>query len=320
MTPERAKAGLQPLFHEIIGGKIMQPPSRSATPYDKEQFLRMWLDVMPGSQGNTSLRRQFEKPLLVLMGVVGLVLLIACANLASLLTARAAARQREIAIRLAIGSSRAPCCNNCSRESVLLSSVGGLAALHAIAVLMVKGLLAFLPTVVTGYAISSSPDWRMLAFTFGLSLFTGVAFGLVPAVQSTNPNIAPTLKDPAGGVIGGAHATFRKALVAAQVMLSLLLLIGAGPVPRAASPTCTRSIPASGPPTWFSSPSIRSASGTTQSAPRPSTGASTKTCAASPEFAAPALPRSEVLSGNEWDNWVTIDTYQRKGEPPDPRT
>jgi predicted permease len=227
VSREQAAAGLQPLFHQILDSEVILPAFRNASPYDKEQFLRMWLNVLPGSQGNTSLRRQYEKPLLVLMGVVGLVLLIACANLASLMTARATSRQKEIAIRLAIGSSRGRVIEQLLTESVLLSAAGGAAGI-ALALFMVKGLLAFLPATAGGYAISSSPDARMLAFTFGLSLVTGVAFGLVPALQSTKPDIAPTLKDEAGGVIGGSQANFRKMLVAAQVTLSLLLLIGAG--------------------------------------------------------------------------------------------
>ncbi|MGA2145319.1 MAG: ABC transporter permease [Bryobacteraceae bacterium] len=227
MTMEHAQAGLQPLFHQIIGAEVLQPPFRRATPYDKQQFLRMWLEVMPGSQGNTNMRRQFQTPLLVLMAVVGLVLLIACANLASLLTARAAARQKEIAVRLAMGASRSRMIRQLLTESLLLSFAGGVLGV-ALAVLMVKGLLTFLPPALAGYSIASTPDPTMLAFTFGLTLATGVLFGLAPALQSTRPNLARTLKDQAGSVIGGSHVMLRKTMVTAQVALSLLLLIGAG--------------------------------------------------------------------------------------------
>ncbi len=204
------------------------PAFRNATFHDKYWFLRMWLDAMPGSQGNSGLRRQYEKPLLVLIVVTGLVLLIACANLASLLTARAAARQREMAIRLAIGSSRGRIIRQLLTESLLLAAAGSAAGL-VLAVTMVKALVAFLPSNLSGYGISSAPDGRMLAFTFGLALATGILFGLAPALQSTRPDIAPTLKDQAGNVMGNAaQVIFRKTLVAAQVALSLLLLIGAG--------------------------------------------------------------------------------------------
>jgi predicted permease len=187
----------------------------------------MWMDVIPGAQGNSNLRRQYERPLWVLAAVVGFVLLIACANLASLLTARAAARQKEIAIRLAIGSSRARMIQQLLTESLLLSASGGAAGV-GLAIGMVKGLLAFLPGTVTGYGIVSSPDYQVLAFAFGISVATGIVFGLVPALQSTRPDISPTLKDQAGNVTGGgAQVSFRKALVTAQVTLSLLLLIGA---------------------------------------------------------------------------------------------
>src|SRR5215468_71129 len=234
MSVQQAQAGLQPLFHQIINGEVTMPAFRTAAPFDKEQFLRMWLQVAPGGQGNTNLRRQYEKPLLVLMGVTGFVLLIACANLASLLTARAATRQREVAIRLAMGASRGRMIRQLLTESMLLSIAGGAAGI-LLAVVMVRGLLAFLPTSAIGYSLTASPDARMLVFTCGLALLTGVAFGLAPALQSTKPDIAPTLKEQAGNLAGGTGVTLRKMLVASQVTLSLLLLIGAGMFARSLS-------------------------------------------------------------------------------------
>jgi predicted permease len=227
-TRERARAGLQPLFNQILRAEMLQPGFAQATPYDKKEFLKMWLDVIPGGQGNTILRRQYEKPLFLLTGVTGFVLLIACANLASLLAARAAARQKEIAIRLAIGSSRARILQQLMTESLLLALAGGLAGI-GLAIAMVKSLLTFLPENSTGYAISSSPDLRILSFALGLSLVTGFVFGSIPALQAARPNVADTLKATAASVAGGsAQINFRKFLIAAQITLSLLLLIGAG--------------------------------------------------------------------------------------------
>ena len=318
ITLEQAKAGLQPLFHQIIESEVPLPGFRDATPYDRQQFLRMWMEVMPGSQGNTNLRRQYEKPLWVLAGVVGLVLLIACANLASLLTARAAARQKEIAIRLAIGSSRARMLRQLLTESVLLAAAGGVAGL-GLAVLMVKGLLAFLPTVVTGYAISSSPDWRMLAFTFALSLITGVGFGMVPAIQSTNPNISLTLKEQTGAIVGdGSQVSFRKILVAAQVTLSLLLLIGAGLFARSLSNLHSLD------------PGFKIRNLVQFSVNPRAIGYNANRSleffrkleeglCRIPGVHSAASANMAALTGNEWDMWVTIDSFDRKsGEPPDP--
>jgi len=318
MTLETAKAGLQPLFHQIIDGEVLQPAFRNATAYDKRQFLHMWLDVMPGGQGNTNLRRRYEKPLWVLMGVVGLVLLIACANLASLLAARAAARQKEIAIRLAMGSSRARIVQQLLTESVLLAAVGGLAGI-VLAVAMVKGLLAFLPTTISGYALRSTPDWRMLAFTFLLALATGILFGLAPALQSTRPHIAATLKDQAGNVMGGrAQAGFRKTLVVAQVTLSLLLLIGAGLFLRSLSNL------------RLLNPGFRTSNLVQFSIAPGSVGYDAARSRALyqrleerlrriPGVSGAGLANMSVLTGNEWDNSVTIEGYQPKmGEDVDP--
>jgi predicted permease len=227
VTMAQAKAGLQPLFHQILKMEVHEPDFRRATVYQREQFLKMWLDVIPGGQGNNILRRQYEKSLWLLMVVTLLVLLIACANIAALLLARAAARQKEIAVRLAIGSSRSRIAQQLVTESLLLAITGGTAGI-AVAAAIVKGLVAFLPSEVSRYNISSSPDLRMLGFGMTLALLTGITFGLVPALQATRPDIAKALKDQSASTTGAAgQHRFRKALVAAQVALSLLLLTGA---------------------------------------------------------------------------------------------
>ncbi len=227
VTLEAAKAGLQPLFHQILRMEVQEKEFAKATEYTRQQFLKMWMDVLPAANGRSFLRRQFANPLLALMAVVALVLLIACSNVANLLIARAAARQKEIAVRLALGASRGRLILQLIEESVLLSAAGGLAGL-GLAVLMVKTLIGFLPTGVSELTLSSAPDLRVLGFTAAISIATGLLFGLVPALQSTRPELAGTLKDQAGSVVGGTSVGLRKALVVLQVSLSLLLLIGAG--------------------------------------------------------------------------------------------
>jgi predicted permease len=317
MTTAQVQAGLQPLFHQIIDGEVTMRAFRNATPFDKEQFLRMWLQVAPGGQGNTNLRRQYEKPLLVLMGVTGFVLLIACANLASLLTARAAARQREVAIRLAMGASRGRMIRQLLTESTLLS-IGGGAAGILLAIAMVRGLLAFLPTSAIGYTLTASPDARMLTFTCGLALLTGIAFGLAPALQSTKPDIAPTLKEQAGNLAGGTGVTLRKVLVAAQVMLSLLLLIGAGMFARSLSNLRNLN------PGFQTGNLIEfgispGSTGYDYARSRAFFRRTQERLYSIPGVRAVGAANIAVLTGNEWDNGITIEGYQAKaGEDMDP--
>ena len=227
VTMQRAQAGIQPFFHQMLEMEVKQPAFDHAAPLTKQTFLKMHVEVRPAAKGDSYFQRQFSKPLLVLMFTVALVLLIACANVANLLIARATSRQKEIAVRLALGASRGRIVSQLLVESLLLSIAGGVAGL-VLAIWMDRTLIGFLPASDSPLAISSTPDLRVLAFNLGLSVLTGIVFGLVPALQSTRPQLASTLKDQAGAVVGGSNVGMRKGLVVAQVTLSLLLLISAG--------------------------------------------------------------------------------------------
>jgi predicted permease len=227
VSQQQAKAALQPFMHSMLEQEVQEAAFAHASTYDRQEFLKCWIDVLPGSQGRSYTRRQLSTPLWVLMATTGAVLLIACANLANLLLVRGSARTKEIAIRLAIGATRWQIIRQLLIESLSLSFLGGIAGL-AFAFWADKALMGvYLPSDSGGLNISSLPDLRILLFTFAVTIFTGIIFGLVPAMQTTKPNIAGTLKDQAGAVVGGHHR-LRKGLVVAQVTLSLLLLVGAG--------------------------------------------------------------------------------------------
>ena len=221
---------MQVLFHQIIEQEAKDPQIARASEYDRQQFLKSTIHLLPAATGRSFLRQQMARPLEVLMAIVALVLLIACGNVANLLLVRAAGRQREIAVRLALGASRWQIMRQLLVESVLLSLTGGVAGRRAWPMPASKALLGFLPQGSTPLGLAATPDARVLLFNFGVALVTGLVFGLVPALQATNPDVAPTLKEQAGAVAGTSHGRLRKSLVVAQVTLSLLLLIGAGPV------------------------------------------------------------------------------------------
>ncbi|PYV07949.1 MAG: multidrug ABC transporter substrate-binding protein, partial [Acidobacteria bacterium] len=226
VTAARAKASLQPLFHSILEMEVKEKEFARATPYTKEQFLRSWMDVLLASRGRSFLRQQAAAPLRVLMAIVALVLVIACANVANLLVARAASRQKEVALRLAIGAGRGAIVRQLLAESLLLSLVGGAAGL-ALAVWADRSLIAAIPAGEERLNISSTPDLRIFGFALAVSVLTGLIFGLAPALSASRIDLATALKEQAGTASGGP-LRLRKVLVVAQVFLSLLLLIGAG--------------------------------------------------------------------------------------------
>src|SRR3954468_6660174 len=228
VSMDQALSAIQPFFHGLLEQEVLEASFSSTTAYTREQFLKGQVSLLAAAQGRSPIRQQLSQPLWLLLGIVAGVLLISCANVASLLIARAAARQKEIAVRLALGASRGRIVGQLLVESVLLAAAGGTLGL-AIAWWTTKFLLGFLPTSDTPHVITGAIDYRVLAFNFLLSLATGLLFGLVPALRSTKPNLAPTLKDQVGAVIGGGGGVrLRKGLVVAQVMMSVLLLISAG--------------------------------------------------------------------------------------------
>ncbi|MEO8025323.1 MAG: ABC transporter permease [Bryobacteraceae bacterium] len=223
----QAQAAVQPLFNQILEAEVKEKAFAKASKEDMDAFLRSRMNVTPGGTGTSSLRSDFGPALWVLLALVGVVLLIACANVANLQLARASARQKEVAVRLAIGASRWQIMRQLLVESGVLAFAAGLLGL-LLGQVSTSLLLGLFRTDESHMTITSELDARVLLFTFGISILVGALFGLVPAVQATHPKLAETLKDQAGSVTGGAHSRFRKALVAAQVTLSLMLLIGAG--------------------------------------------------------------------------------------------
>jgi predicted permease len=225
--PQQAQLSLQPLMHGILEMEVQQPEfTRYATAADRQLFLRNRVELLPGS--DNGLREYMRRPLWLLVALTGAVLLLACANLANLLLARATARERELAVRLAIGAGRARIVRQLLIESLLLSAAGAVVGL-ALAFLAGRVLLRiYLPAdAAAEFVVSPIPDGRVLAFVVGAMLLTSLVFGLLPAVRGSRTEITLSLKDRSGALSAGG-ISLRRMLVGIQVALSLLLLVGAG--------------------------------------------------------------------------------------------
>jgi predicted permease len=213
---------------EGVAEAQLQQFLRTATGPEARRIDSSRARVLPGAQGWADGLAQFHAPLFVLLALVGVVLLTACANVASMLLARATTRRRELAVRASIGAGRARLVRQLLTESLLLSLLGG-ALGFAVAGRATELLVRFLPQGHISLFLDLRPDARMLTVAFALSLVTGLLFGIVPALQVTRGDLAATLKADAGTSVGEPRgARLRKLLVASQVAFSLVLLVVAG--------------------------------------------------------------------------------------------
>lgn len=228
-SEQQARTALDVIVQQESSG-IQKPPAK---PYPEEALDPPKVNLTPAGGGLDELRSEFSEPLFILMCVVGLVLLIACANVANLLLARAGSRQKEIAVRLALGGGRARLIRQLLVESVLLALGGG--AVGVFLAFWASGvLLKLMSSGREPITLHVAPNLGVLGFTAAVSVLTGILFGLAPALRGTRLDLTPALKEGAARIVGigtqssGRRQRLSKALVVVQIAMSLLLLIGAG--------------------------------------------------------------------------------------------
>jgi macrolide transport system ATP-binding/permease protein len=213
-----------------LAGPFAQWVAATAT-NNRERANLPALRLEEGAGGLDSLRREYSKPLYVLLGMVGLILAIACANTANLLLARSAARTREIAVRLSLGAGRWRVVRQLLTESVLLATLSGALGI-AIAVVGMRVLTQLLRNGEEAFTLHAELNWHVLLVTLALSLTCGLVFGLTPALQATRPAVMPRLRDrsvsQAGVRLRAGRLSLTQVLVVAQIATSLLLLVAAG--------------------------------------------------------------------------------------------
>ncbi len=211
----QAQAALAPRFHQWVAATATTDGERAKLPA---------LILNPGAAGLGSLRRQYSKPLYVLLTMVALILAIACANIANLLLARAAARRREMAVRLSLGAGRFRVVRQLLTESVMLASLGGALGI-LFAIWGMRTLTFLLSRGQQNFTLHAELNWNVMGVTAALSVVCGLFFGLAPAIQSTRPDVMPALKNGRGG---GPRRRAQHVLVVAQIAISFLILVAAG--------------------------------------------------------------------------------------------
>lgn len=222
LTPEAAQAGLQPWFKAMLEADTKRPGWPSATPEQLKTYFGSTLEVLPAANGRSDMRRKLEEPLLVLLAATGMILLLACLNVANLCLARGYSRRRETAVRMSLGASSGRLLQGMLAQSGVLALGGAIAGIVFVPLVM-RALLSFLPNDV---GLTSAVNVRALLYSMAIAVGTSLLFGLAPALHASRTAPGAVMKEESGGVAGGVG--LRKALVTAQIALALVLLIGAG--------------------------------------------------------------------------------------------
>jgi predicted permease len=225
-TIDQARASLNAIYQPIIRG-VEAPLQRNMRDSVLAQFKEKAVVLSEGSRGQSDIGNDAGGPLFMLFAITGLVLLIACANIANLLMARATGREMEMAVRLSLGATRRQLIGQLLTESLVLAAIGGVVSL-VFASWTLKGINAMLPMEITS-TLNLGVSWAAVSFAAALSLATGIAFGLFPAMHSTRPDLVTAMRNNSGKLAGGRTARrFRTTLATAQVALAMMLLMSSG--------------------------------------------------------------------------------------------
>jgi predicted permease len=307
ITSREAQAGLAPWFKSRLLDHLQQPGSPRITEERRQRHLASVLELTPAPQGHSVLRRRLGTSLWVVLAATGVLLTLACLNVAGLFLARGSARHREIGTRLALGASRGRIGRQLLADSLILSVAGGILGL-LLAPFATRALITFLPRETAANALEASIDMRLLLFAFAMSFVAGVLTSLAPAWQAGRDSLISSLRERSSSVFGGAR--LRKAIVTFQIAFTLVLVIGAALFVRTLSGLMTQ-----GP--GFTTTSLISfgispgRSGYTPADASRLVRRIHHEIRASPASQAAAAASFQLLTGGSWNNPMTIQSSER---------